>query len=121
MSQSIPLTKESHEALQEELKQLIRVERPKVIQDIAEAHGKKFQRLAKETESVAETFRRFSCKHPELTYNFLDEGLEMHPQKPIHDIILGNTDMCSALTKHFSTMKYKLGLAARVRFGRSRA
>ncbi|MBC8017805.1 MAG: transcription elongation factor GreA, partial [Verrucomicrobia bacterium] len=41
MSQSIPLTKESHEALQEELKQLIRVERPKVIQDIAEAraHG----------------------------------------------------------------------------------
>ena len=41
MSQSIPLTKESHEALQEELKRLIRVERPKVIQDIAEAraHG----------------------------------------------------------------------------------
>ena len=41
MSQSIPLTKESYEALQEELKRLIRVERPKVIQDIAEArsHG----------------------------------------------------------------------------------
>jgi len=41
MSQSIPLTKESHEALQDELKRLIRVERPKVIQDIAEAraHG----------------------------------------------------------------------------------
>jgi transcription elongation factor GreA len=41
MSHSIPLTKESHEALQEELKRLIRVERPKVIQDIAEAraHG----------------------------------------------------------------------------------
>jgi transcription elongation factor GreA len=41
MSQSIPFTKESHEALQEELKRLIRVERPKVIQDIAEAraHG----------------------------------------------------------------------------------
>lgn len=40
MSQ-IPLTKESHEALQEELKRLIREERPKVIQDIAEArsHG----------------------------------------------------------------------------------
>lgn len=41
MSHSIPLTKESYEALQEELKRLIRVERPKVIQDIAEArsHG----------------------------------------------------------------------------------
>ncbi len=41
MSNTIPLTKESHEALQEELKRLIREERPKVIQDIAEArsHG----------------------------------------------------------------------------------
>ncbi len=41
MSHSIPLTKESYEALQEELKRLMRVERPKVIQDIAEArsHG----------------------------------------------------------------------------------
>ncbi len=41
MSHSIPLTKESYEALQEELKRLIRVERPRVIQDIAEArsHG----------------------------------------------------------------------------------
>ena len=41
MSHSIPLTKESYGALQEELKRLIRVERPKVIQDIAEAraHG----------------------------------------------------------------------------------
>jgi len=41
MSQSVPMTKESHEALQEELKRLIREERPKVIQDIAEAraHG----------------------------------------------------------------------------------
>src|SRR5664279_6653199 len=41
MSNSIPLTKESHEALQEELKRLIREERPKVIQAIAEAraHG----------------------------------------------------------------------------------
>ena len=41
MSHSIPLTKESFEALQEELKRLIRIERPKVIQDIAEAraHG----------------------------------------------------------------------------------
>ncbi len=41
MSKTIPLTKESHEALQEELKRLIREERPKVIQDIAEArsHG----------------------------------------------------------------------------------
>jgi transcription elongation factor GreA len=35
------MTKESHEAIQEELKRLIRVERPKVILDIAEAraHG----------------------------------------------------------------------------------
>lgn len=41
MSNNIPLTKESFEALQEELKRLIREERPKVIQDIAEArsHG----------------------------------------------------------------------------------
>ncbi len=41
MSHSLPLTKESFEALQEELKRLIREERPKVIQDIAEArsHG----------------------------------------------------------------------------------
>ena len=41
MSTTIPLTRESHEALQEELKRLIREERPKVIQDIAEArsHG----------------------------------------------------------------------------------
>ncbi len=41
MSHSIPMTKESHEAIQEELKRLIRVERPKVILDIAEAraHG----------------------------------------------------------------------------------
>jgi len=35
------MTKESHETLQEELKRMIREERPKVIQDIAEAraHG----------------------------------------------------------------------------------
>lgn len=35
------MTKESHEALQDELKRMIREERPKVIQDIAEAraHG----------------------------------------------------------------------------------
>ncbi|WP_243371707.1 transcription elongation factor GreA [Geotalea sp. SG265] len=41
MSQSVPLTKESYECLQEELKRLIKEERPKVIQDIAEArsHG----------------------------------------------------------------------------------
>lgn len=41
MSNNIPLTKESYEALQEELKRLIREERPRVIQDIAEArsHG----------------------------------------------------------------------------------
>lgn len=39
MSNTIPLTKESYEALQEELKRLIREERPKVIQDIAEARG----------------------------------------------------------------------------------
>jgi transcription elongation factor GreA len=40
-SHSLPLTKESYEALQEELKRLIREERPKAIQDIAEAraHG----------------------------------------------------------------------------------
>jgi transcription elongation factor GreA len=39
MSHSIPLTKESHEALQDELKRLIREERPRVINDIAEARG----------------------------------------------------------------------------------
>ena len=38
-SHSVPLTKESFDALQEELKRLIREERPKVIQAIAEARG----------------------------------------------------------------------------------
>lgn len=41
MSDSIPMTAEGHGRLQEELKNLVRVERPKVVQDIAEArsHG----------------------------------------------------------------------------------
>jgi len=41
MNQSLPITKEGYERLQEELKNLIRVERPKVVQAIAEArsHG----------------------------------------------------------------------------------
>ncbi|APG26896.1 transcription elongation factor GreA [Syntrophotalea acetylenivorans] len=41
MSRSIPMTEEGHRLLQEELKNLIRVERPKVVQEIAEArdHG----------------------------------------------------------------------------------
>lgn len=41
MSRSIPMTDEGYRTLQEELKRLIRVERPKVVQDIAEArdHG----------------------------------------------------------------------------------
>jgi transcription elongation factor GreA len=41
MSETVPMTPEGHRRLQEELKQLIRVERPRVIQDIAEAraHG----------------------------------------------------------------------------------
>lgn len=41
MSHSVPMTKESYDAMQEELKRMIREERPKVIQDIAEArsHG----------------------------------------------------------------------------------
>jgi transcription elongation factor GreA len=41
MSHSVPMTKESFEFLQEELKRFIKEERPKVIQDIAEArsHG----------------------------------------------------------------------------------
>ena len=41
MSNSVPMTVEGHRKLQEELKNLIRVERPKVVQDIAEArsHG----------------------------------------------------------------------------------
>jgi transcription elongation factor GreA len=41
MSTSIPMTREGHQRLQEELKKLVRVERPKVVQDIAEArsHG----------------------------------------------------------------------------------
>lgn len=41
MSETVPMTPEGHQRLQEELKHLIRVERPKVIQDIAEArdHG----------------------------------------------------------------------------------
>ena len=39
MSHSIPLTRESYDSLQEELKRLIREERPRVIMDIAEARG----------------------------------------------------------------------------------
>jgi len=41
MSETVPMTPEGHRRLQEELKNLIRIERPKVIQDIAEAraHG----------------------------------------------------------------------------------
>lgn len=39
MTRSIPMTEEGYRNLQEELKQLIRVERPKVVQDIAEARG----------------------------------------------------------------------------------
>ena len=41
MSQRVPMTPEGYQRLQEELKRLIRVERPKVVQDIAEArdHG----------------------------------------------------------------------------------
>lgn len=41
MNDSIPMTEESYQSLQEELKNLVRVERPKVVQDIAEArsHG----------------------------------------------------------------------------------
>jgi len=41
MDESVPMTKEGHQRLQEELKQLVRFERPKVVADIAEArsHG----------------------------------------------------------------------------------
>ncbi len=41
MSQSVPMTPECYQRLQEELKTKVRVERPKVVQDIAEAraHG----------------------------------------------------------------------------------
>jgi len=39
--EAVPMTVEGHQRLQEELKQLVRFERPKVVQDIAEArsHG----------------------------------------------------------------------------------
>ena len=41
MSQTVPMTPEGYQRLQDELKHLIRVERPRVVQDIAEArdHG----------------------------------------------------------------------------------
>lgn len=41
MSDNVPMTQEGYQRLQDELKTLIRVERPKVVQDIAEArsHG----------------------------------------------------------------------------------
>jgi len=39
MSQSVPMTPGGYQRLQEELKNLIRVERPKVVLDIAEARG----------------------------------------------------------------------------------
>ena len=39
MSQSIPMTPEGYQWLQDELKRLIREERPRVVRDIAEARG----------------------------------------------------------------------------------
>lgn len=39
MSQTVPMTPEGFQNLQDELKHLIRVERPRVVQDIAEARG----------------------------------------------------------------------------------
>ncbi len=39
MSNSVPMTQEGFQRLQEELKKLIRVERPKVVKDIEEARG----------------------------------------------------------------------------------
>lgn len=39
MSQSIPMTREGYQRLQEELKRLVRVDRPAVVQAIAEARG----------------------------------------------------------------------------------
>lgn len=41
MAETVPMTAEGYRRLQEELKNLVRVERPKVVQDIAEArsHG----------------------------------------------------------------------------------
>lgn len=39
MSQSIPMTREGYQRLQEELKRMIRVDRPQVVQAIAEARG----------------------------------------------------------------------------------
>ena len=39
MSQTVPMTPEGYQRLQEELKRLIREERPRVVQDIAEARG----------------------------------------------------------------------------------
>ena len=62
MSQSVPLTRESFDALQEELKRLIREERPKVIQDIAEAraHGD----LSENAEYDAAKHRQAISKGP---------------------------------------------------------
>lgn len=39
MSQTIPMTREGYQRLQEELKRLVRVDRPTVVQAIAEARG----------------------------------------------------------------------------------
>lgn len=39
MSQSIPMTREGYQRLQEELKRLVRIDRPAVVQAIAEARG----------------------------------------------------------------------------------
>ena len=39
MSNSVPMTPGGYQKLQEELKHLVRVERPQVVQDIAEARG----------------------------------------------------------------------------------
>ena len=60
MSQSVPMTPGCYQKLQEELKNMIRVERPKVVNDIAEArsHGDLSENAeydaAKETQGMIE-------------------------------------------------------------------
>ena len=87
MSVTIPMTPEGHRRIQEELKNLIRIERPKVIQDIAEAraHGDLSENAeydaAKERQGFVEG--RISEINGKLAYAQVIDVTEMDTDKVI--------------------------------------
>ncbi len=91
MSVTIPMTPEGHKRIQEELKNLIRIERPKVIQDIAEAraHGDLSENAeydaAKERQGFVEG--RISEINGKLAYAQVIDVTEIETDK----IIFGTT------------------------------